>query len=364
MTRMTIGHDDPIVQEVLDTWTPRFLNGGIPIGDLEATVARIGSWDEWPAAWMETAAVHEARAREAEEAGHRLTATDAWLTASRCHHVGYFVATRDPELHERGLSKMLDTHERARPYLTPAMERIDVPTADDLPAMVALLTVPPGVDRPPVVILLPGLDSTKETRQGRRAGWLRRGMAVMTLDGPGQGEASRWSTIRPDYERAVGAAIDYLETRDDIDATRVAIVGSSLGGYYAPRAVAFESRVTACVANCGPFDFSEAWDVAPQVTREAFIHYSGAADEADARRRAAELNLEGVAQRITIPLLVVHGKADPLIPWDHGRRLAEAASGPTEFVLVEGGNHGVNNLSYRWVPKAQDWVADHLGAGG
>lgn len=100
----------------------------------------------------------------------------------------------------------------------------------------------------------------------------------------------------------------------------------------------------------------------PQVTKEAFAYYSGAADWEETRRLAGELNLDGVAERIVSPLMVVHGKADPLIPWQQGQRLAEAASGETRFVLVDEGSHSVSNLPYRWAPEAYDWVASHLGA--
>ena len=77
----------------------------------------------------------------------------------------------------------------------------------------------------------PGLDSTKETRHQSRGAWLRRGVAVLSVDGPGQGEASQWSTIRPDYEVAMRGVIDWIETRPDLDAGRIGIFGVSMGGY-------------------------------------------------------------------------------------------------------------------------------------
>lgn len=147
---------------------------------------------------------------------------------------------------------MLSCHDRALPGLEPAVERFEVPERGEVARIVGLLSVPKGVERPPVVIILPGLDSTKETRHGGRGGWLRRGMAVLSMDGPGQGEASLWSKIRPDYELALGAMIDWIESRPDLDGGRVAVIGSSLGGYYAARSAAFEPRVRATVASCGP----------------------------------------------------------------------------------------------------------------
>lgn len=358
---MTIAHDlthpDPIVGEVLDTWLPRFLRGGIAIGDIIETVRRVRSWDDWGREWMATASVHERLASEAETAGHTAAAATAWENAARCHHIAYFLSIRDRELHDRGLDRMLACHERARPHMAPAVEKVEI-RGDAGLRMVALLSVPsPGS---PVVIVLPGLDSTKETRHSSRAAWMRRGFAVLSLDGPGQGEASRWSTARPDYEVAVSTAVDWIETRPDLDASRIGMFGSSLGGYYAPRAAALEPRVKATIANCGPFDWGACWDGLPVVTREAFGHYAGAENADHARRLAAAFTLDGVMEHLDRPLLVVHGSVDPLIPWVQGKRIADETAGPSEFHLVEGGNHGINNLPYRWIPMAHEWMVEHV----
>ncbi len=352
-------HADSVVQEVLDIWTPRFLAGGVPIGDLTATVRRMASWDDWAPEWMSTAAGHEGRADALAASGRRASATEAYLLASRCYHLAYFVATRDPALHEQGLAKMLETYEQALPHLRPAVAKVEFGT--DGTRCVGLLSVPPGPGPHPVVILLPGLDSTKETRHGGRSRWIDRGFAILSMDGPGQGEASRWSVVRPDYEVAVSAALDWIETRPQLDPVRVGVVGASLAGYYAPRAAAFERRVRATVANCGPYDWGACWSELPVVTREAFAHYAGTADLADAGERASAFTLAGVAAQIRTPLIVFHGELDPLIPWSQGERLAQEANG--EFVLVPAGNHGLNNLPYTWMPQAVDWMAEHLGVG-
>lgn len=352
-------HPDALIRQVLETWTPRFLAAGVPIGELARTVERVGTWDDWPVEWFRTAALHDERGDRLAAADQLQSATAAWLLASNCYHIGYHVAVRDHALHEDGLTKMLATHDKAVPHLRPAVERVEF--GQDRDRIVGLLSTPSGSGPAPVVIFLPGLDSTKETRHGGAARFVARGFAVLSMDGPGQGEASRWSNIRPDYEVAVSAAIDWIEGRDELDDSRVAIIGMSLGGYYAPRAAAFETRIAAAVGNCGPYRFDQCWDLIPQVTREAFIHYSGAADADEGRELAAGLTLEGVASRIACPLLIVHGERDPLIPWQHGQRIVDEAGGPAELILVEGGNHGVNNLPFESGPVILDWVCDQLG---
>ena len=350
-------HADPVIQQVLDTWLPRFLGSGIALGDITATIARMDGWDDWGTEWMKTAQIHEDLASRAEDDGRVAAATTAWEGAAKCHHMAYFLSVRDAAVHDAGLNKMLACHDRARPNMSPAVEQVEIDASDGL-RRVALLSVPsPGA---PVLIVLPGLDSTKETRHSARAGWMAAGFAVLSLDGPGQGEASTWSTARPDYEVAISAAIDWIEERDDLDASRIGLLGSSLGGYYAPRAAAFEPRVRATIGNCGPFDFSQCWDLLPTVTREAFTHYTGSTDDAAALEFAKQFSLDGVLQRLDRPLLVVHGSDDPFIPWKQGERIVAETAGPSEFLLVEGGNHGINNLAYRWAPFARDWMIDNV----
>jgi pimeloyl-ACP methyl ester carboxylesterase len=87
------------------------------------------------------------------------------------------------------------------------------------------------------------------------------GIHVLAIDGPGQGEALRLQGIpsRYDYEVPARAAYDYLAGRREVDAKRMAVMGFSLGGYYAPRAAAMEPRFAACVAWGGHWDYHEAW---------------------------------------------------------------------------------------------------------
>ncbi|MGH8945267.1 MAG: alpha/beta hydrolase family protein [Acidimicrobiia bacterium] len=357
-TTRTLHHRDPKVQEVLDIWAARFLAGQIPLGDLTATVERVGGWAEWGPEWMKTASVHEEMGEKAWEEGRRISAVAAFLTAARCYHLSYFLSVDDEEAHAHGLAKMLECHDRVLPYMEPRVEKVSIPFPDA--DLVGLLSVPTKDGPAPLVILLPGLDSTKETRHGGRVSLLRRGMAVLSLDGPGQGEMSNKLPIRHDYEVAVSAAIDVMEGREDIDTSRVGLIGVSLGGYYACRAAAFEPRVTAAVANCGPYEWIQCWDELPEVTRGAFRKYSWSSSDEEAREKAKALDLTGVAEKITQPLVVVHGMLDPLIGVEHARRIAEEAPDAT-LITVDDATHGVSNLAYRFDPWVDDWMAERLG---
>jgi 2,6-dihydroxypseudooxynicotine hydrolase len=349
---------DALVEKVLHVWTPRFLRVGILMEDITETASRIDTWDDWAREWIATAQIHEQLGERWLQMGDELSAVEALQRASIYYHVAAFVYFRDLALHEHGYRKMVETYDRSLPLTRGAIEKVRFPFEDI--ELVGLLSRPAGVDRPPVVVLIPGLDSSKESRHAGRAGFLARGMAVFSIDGPGQGEMSLTTHIRPDYEAAVSAAVDYLETRPDVDAGRVGLVGSSLGGYYAPRAAAYEPRVRACVSVSGPFAWKARGKQMMPVTREAYVHYLGAADEDEIDALGSRLTLEEAAPEISCPLLIIAGKQDPLVGWQNAQQLRDAAGGPTELHVFEEGNHSCQNIPHKVMPLQFLFLMQHL----
>jgi 2,6-dihydroxypseudooxynicotine hydrolase len=100
----------------------------------------------------------------------------------------------------------------------------------------------------------------------------------------------------------------------------------------------------------------------PQLTRETVAHHTGAADDAEARLRAAELTLDGVADRVSQPCLVLTGRRDRVIAWEETRRIADAVAG-AEWVLFDEGTHVCNNIPYKYRPLVADWMHAHLCPG-
>jgi 2,6-dihydroxypseudooxynicotine hydrolase len=231
-------------------------------------------------------------------------------------------------------------------------------------ALYGILRKSSGIERPPVMMMASGLDSTKEEMDAYEQPFLARGIATLAFDGPGQGEGEYDFAIRGDYEAVVRAVADFINTRNDLDKTKLGLWGVSLGGYYAPRAAAFEKRVKACISLAGPYDWSEAWDGLPALTRDAFRVRAKCANMEDAKRHAATLSLKGVAEKITCPLFVLTGKLDRIVPWQHAERLAAEAKGPVELMIIEDGNHIANNRAHRWRMQSADWMAEQLGARG
>ncbi len=348
---------DARVQSAIDNWAPRMVTQGIDYNDFLRTTARIERWEEWIGAWSETAALHLGLAAEAEAEARERTAGEAYVRAALAFHFAKYVWVVDPERNRETTVRARDALYEAHRLLDPTAERI---VADrDGVSIRANLRRPPGAERPPLVILIGGLDSTKEEFFNFEAVFHARGLATLALDGPGQGEAGFGAPIRHDYEVAVSLALDTIAGRDDLDNDRVGAAGVSLGGYYAPRAAAFEPRLRAAAGVSGPRNFGELWDQLPPVTRESFVHYSGSTDDEQGRERAGRLDLDGIAERIEQPLLVITGKLDRLIPWESTRSVAESAPAG-RFVLYEEGNHVCNNVAYRYRPLLADWLAEQL----
>jgi len=352
------GPQDERVAAANTHWAARFIANGTSYSDFQATMARITAWDDWCREWGRTARYYEQLAEAADDKGQKLTAGAAWRRAALCWHWGKFVFVDDLDAQRAAHDRTVACFRRGAATLTPPAEPVRIPYGNT--SLAAYLRVPEmDSETPPVVIMMPGLDSVKEELQATAEYMLARGLAVIAIDGPGQGEAEYELPIEPAYERVATAVADYLEGRDDIDPARIGGFGVSLGGYYAARAAAYEPRMKATVSLAGPYEWSLDWDILPPQTRATFQRRSGAKTESEARQRAAELTLADAAARITSPLLVAAGGRDRLVPTYHAERLAREAPG-AELMLDPDGTHGLTNHAFEYRSKMADWLAARL----
>ena len=351
---------DQKVQAAVANWAPRFTSQGVDYNDFVATTRGIEHWEEWLDAWVVSGDMHAALAQEAELKSRSRSAGEAWVRAALSYHFAKFVWMVDMEKYRMAADKAVAALYAAHRHLDPNARRIEMQLDDKL--MVANLRYPVGVDNPPLVILLPGLDSTKEEFFNWENNFLVRGMATVSLEGPGQGETGYHTHIRHDYEIAVSTLLDTLENYTNLDLSHIGVVGVSMGGYYAPRVAAFEPRIRAVCPIGGPYNMGENWERLPVITRESFIHHSGASDAEDAHQKALKLDLQGVAEKITQPMLIIFGKLDRLIPYQQAERLAAEAPNCT-LVMYDDGNHVCNNLPFKYRPLVGDWMREQLYEG-
>jgi dipeptidyl aminopeptidase/acylaminoacyl peptidase len=349
---------DERVASAIAHWAPRFVTNGVDYGDFQRVTSSVTEWAEWLPAWVANGDMHAELAADAEAKGQTLTAGEAWNRAALSYHFAKFVWMLDMERYAEATHAAVDALRRAHAHLDPTAERIEIPFENGA-QLVGNLRRPSGGPAP-LVLLVPGLDSTKEEFLGWENVFLARGLATFSLDGPGQGETGLTTRIYPNYEVAATATLDALARRDDVDLERVGVAGVSLGGYYAPRAAAYEKRIKAAVGISGAFDFGECWPSLPQQTRETVAHHTGATTDEEAHMKASELNLREAARLIDQPFLAITGRLDRLIPWEQTKRQADEAQNG-EFVLYDEGNHVCNNIGYKYRPLTADWLKEKLG---
>lgn len=352
---------DPRVASAIAHWGPRYVTNGVPVGDFTEVTGSITSWDDWCSAWSARGDVHRALGDDALASGHTRTAGELLRTAGLCYHFAKFLFVQDPDQLRTAHRKAVAALRDALPHLDPPGERVEVAYVDGT-TLKGNLRRPPGVARPPVVVMVFGLDSAKEEGGTYEDAFLARGIATFAFDGPGQGEAEFDHPLRHDFEVPVGAVIDHLAGRDDLDPDRIGLWGVSLGGHLVVRVAAFEPRVRACVSLSGSYRVADTWDRRPELNRRAYEVRSHARSEQEATEHIARFDLGGVAEKVRCPLYVVGGTADRLVAPDAARRIAREASGPVVLNLVGGGNHVVNNKPYTYRPQSADWLARQLDA--
>lgn len=324
--------------------------GAVALGEIDEVCERLRRRQHEPHAWREEWEAMGARLERAAQAteaqGSRMSAGNLFLRAG----MYYFTAERfivpGPEKREMG-RKAIDCQTRGILRRYPNVERVEVPyEGTTLPAL--FMRAPGASGRAPTMVAFDGLDNCKEMSvlfNGLE--FAARGWHTLAIDGPGQGESLRLRDIRtrPDYEAAGTAAYDWVAARPEADPKRVAVMGYSFGGYYAPRIAAFEKRYCACVAFGAMHWNMEQWvdgirrAVKTDAKTSAQSHFQvpwafGAKDLDQAVEMAKRFSLAGVAGRIECPLLVVHGENDRIVPLDSARKLHEAAGSKRKHLKI------------------------------
>ncbi len=364
---------DSRVEAAISHWAPRFVANGVPLADFQEVTASVSRWEDWCSAWSARAAIHEEMGNKALAGGYTISAGAHFTRAAVCYHFGKFLFVNDMAQMKEAHRRAVECRNKALPHLDPPGERVAIPyegkqlygnlrkpTAQ--PSYASRSSNGASTAKPPIVVMCMGLDSAKEEMDDYENRFLARGLATLSFDGPGQGEAEYDFALCPEYEKPVKAVFDYLATRTDVDPLRAGIWGVSLGGYYAPRAAAFEKRVKACVALSGPFQRSADFTGRPQMNVEAFRVRSKSANLEEAGKVAVRFSLAQCAKDITCPIYIVAGTQDRLTPHTQAEKLAASVSGPCVLSVIEGGNHVVNNLWYRYRDQTADWMAQQLGA--
>jgi pimeloyl-ACP methyl ester carboxylesterase len=350
---------DVLLETAITNWKPRFTANGVDSSDYSRITRSLERWDDWCNAWCDGAQEYISIAETALAEGRRRSAAEAYARAATYFHFGKFLFVHDLEQAKAAHARAVDALNRATPLFDPPASREEIPF--DGSKIVGLFRAPSALGPHPTVILIPGLDSTKEEFREVERTFHERGMATFAVDGPGQGEAEWTLPIRPDWENVGEAIVAHLLRMPQVDHDRIGVWGVSLGGFYAARLAGADLPIRATITLSGPYDFGASWQNLNPLTRAAFEVRSFSGSPEAAERRARDLTLEGYAERITQPLLVVVGQRDRLFPWRDGERLVDQARGESRLVSLESGNHGCANVVTHHRPLSADWMAVQLG---
>jgi hypothetical protein len=233
-------------------------------GEVLSTVERIreGDFESWYGEWCATAERLERSAGECAASGNDVSARQAYLRAS-CYYaasLSMIDGTDDPSRRVPTWKKHMDCFDAFCARLSPPAEKIEIPyestpmpgylfKPDDSAGPFATVIFNNGSDGPTVAMWSSGV-----------AAALQRGYAALVFDGPGQ-NAMLWLhevPFRPDWEKVITPVVDFLVAREDVDPARIALSGISQGGYWVLRALAFEHRIAAGIADPGVIDVSAA----------------------------------------------------------------------------------------------------------
>ncbi len=309
----------------------------------------------------------EAIARAAEERGHRETARELYFKAVETYrHAQHTLYYDDhPEkifLHER-LSACYDRVIALSDY---PIERVEVPWEGV--TIAGLLHLVPDRRKAPVVIFCPGMDMTKEAfPDPENDPFVKREMHLLCIDGPGQG-VSNLRKIRvtaDNYERAGRACIDWLTTRPEVDADKIAVSGFSMGSYWVSRIAALDDRVKAIATAAACYGSKRAifQESSPRV-KQMFMYMAGIHDEQEFDRLAEQMTLDEQATEIHCPSLQVVGEYDPLCYLEDAYAVYERITGPKELWVLENDFHApfvCKNLGGLGIfPFLADWIRDAL----
>lgn len=295
----------------------------------------------------------------------------------------YLQAERMQSAHFTDRSKafrsMLECFRKYVEFTNQPVEFVEVPYKGTI--LPALFVPAQGAEggRAPCMVHFDGLDVTKEILYmlGMGSALRERGVSVLLVDNPGVGEALRLHGLTnfPEAEVPAAACVDYLEGRDDVDASRIGIMALSLGGYHAPRAAAFEPRLRCCVAWGAIYDWgaTQRYRYESQDQRLPVPHYwdhvmwvFGEKSIDAMLATAARMTLEGVLHRVRCPILVTHGENDRQIRLDQAKRVvAECVNSSKAELFVHtlkdgGAEHcSVDNIQVG-IDTIADWVQETM----
>lgn len=363
---------DNIIRSVGIDWDqPRTLTYNTPCGaeanaDFAGIRERVKKYADISPAFETAARRREVKALAAEDAGEPVTARNNYFFAAILYAAAQWPHDENNEKNLALNASKRECYARYGKLADHPVEAAWIPFQGK--ALPGWLHLPPGYSggKVPAVWSIPGMDGFKEANvalYGDR--WLTRGIAVLTLEGPGQYESAVHG-IRvsvPNWIDAAKAVMDWMAARPELDAQRIAVVGSSFGSLFGTLVAAHEPRFQACAvtSTCLEPTCHTIFEEASPTFKRRFMYMSGYTDEQKFDAFCKSLTWEGHADNIRVPYLCVAGEADELSPLEHTARLLHTLKCPKQLVVYQDSRHSVGNVpSTHLGPHPQTLVADWM----
>jgi esterase FrsA len=326
---------------------------GLKASDVQETLARINSTDpdEWATEWMKTGDSYALKAKT-EEAANLKAARDDYFMAFRYYMFGRFPVPSSPKKAESYAKSTIAFANYARLEKDLKIEIVKIPFEGG--EIVGCLQKPLGTGKAPILVNIGGVDMWKETMLSESQGFVKKGLATLSLDMPGTGQAP--VPLKPGSERMFSAVIDYLLTRQDVDGSRIVMRGVSFGSYWALRAGYREpNRIKGIVYQSAPVHnyFQREWIekrglkspyyLFDYVQSRLYITRTNSVEELANFLPSLSLLTEGLVSKPSPPMLVVAGVKDPQAPWVDALILLENGSPKDAWVNPTGSHMGITD---------------------
>jgi dipeptidyl aminopeptidase/acylaminoacyl peptidase len=323
---------------------------------------RAGDPDEWHNRWRNMADSVHFLAEKAEREDHLVTARKAYLRSSTYYRFATLFIKKDARALEM-YRKHINDFSKFASLSEPVIERVQIPYEG---IHMAGWYIPPKKKKDaknPAYIYCTGQGGGCEVAlQTSPTEAVERGIGVLFFDSPGCGSTRIYHHVYgiPEFEKPFKAVMDYLTSRPDIDSNNVGVAGSDFGAFNAVRAAVFDKRVKCCGLITACYDaLVDLYDYGQEEHRESFASFFGESDTEKIREKLKAFNLKGIADKLTIPLLILHAEETVNYPIEPAYRLMEDAKGPKELMVINS-DHNTGARRMEVLCGLADWFADHL----
>ena len=331
----------------------RLATMGLPADITEHALRKVRSVRDWDLAWTWAAQRFLGEGRVHQRAGQQDAAALSQQHAALAYHLAGMLVFDDPRKIRALRASASSLFARSLPLLRPAVRRVEVPwRTTRLPGYLA---VPDTVSGPAALaVILNGTSTSKEETLLWGDAFLGQGLAVLALDWPGSGESSLHVPPTPDCDDFMEGVIAVVSGEPAIDATRIGLVGFSLGGAVAAIAAANDRRVGAIVAVTPPFDPRPWFARAQPLLRRHLATIAGG--EEQLARLTSEFALPGIIGRVRCPVLVFGAGRDLIVPPEEAIRFCIAAGERGTLLWYPDGRHGLYEELPDWTTEAARWL--------